>query len=91
MVHQEVCRNLKSSSVYNMKNVSPRSGRIVWPASADAEKRTAPPPMIPIPLTEMKMFKAYPSKYNKYLPPGQSVLQVENGSHLTGHCDVPAV
>ena len=37
-----------------MKNVSPRSGRIVCPASADAVKRTAPPPTIPKPLTTSK-------------------------------------
>ena len=43
--------------IHIMNNVSPRSGRIVCPASADAEKRTAPPPMIPNPFTEMRRFK----------------------------------
>ena len=38
-----------------INNVSPNKGSTVCAASADAVKRTAPPPMIPKPLAAKKM------------------------------------
>ena len=57
--------------------VSPSKGWTACPASAVAEKRTAPPPMIPklLAANEDITFESD----NKHSPPGQSDLHVEKG------------
>ena len=47
-------KKVRCSSDKKKLPLSPSTGRIVWPASADAVKRTAPPPITPKLLTEKK-------------------------------------
>ena len=55
----------------------PRAGRTACPARELAANKTAPPPIIPKLLTAKKNMIL--SKVNhRFLPPGQSFLQVEN-------------
>ena len=59
----EFCHHKYNGFVHNnwdqvcTKKVSPRAGRIVDPTTVDPKKRTAPPPMIPYPLTGVRKVK----------------------------------